>query len=128
MRPEFVLAMRVASYWCVAVLKPVHARVVNGVPLSAPSIFSSTKSPSNSGRIVDVPLVVMPGPPGRNQNVISTFQVPDMAARRPRSRQRARQSRKHVDGSSDSVSPKEGPQHLGARERLRGRAVDECGR
>src|ERR1700681_285394 len=82
MRLAFVLAMRVASYWCVAGLKPVQASVVNGVPLSAPSIFSSTKSPSNSGRIVDVPLVARPGAPGRNQNVISTSHVPHIAARR----------------------------------------------
>src|SRR5260370_32901246 len=82
MRMVFVLAMRVASYWCVAVLKPVHARVVNGAPFSAPSIFSSTKSPSNSDRIVDVPFVVTPGPPGLNQNVISTSQVAHIAMRR----------------------------------------------
>src|ERR1700681_715753 len=82
MRLVLVLAMRVASYWCVAPLKPVHARVVNGTPFNAPSIFSSTKSPPNSGRIVDVPLVVTPGPPGRNQNVISTSQVPLIAVSR----------------------------------------------
>src|SRR6266404_1316399 len=82
MRIVFVVAMRVASYWYVAVLKPVHARVVNGVPFSVPSIVSSTNSPPSSDRIVDVPLVATPGPPGRNQNVISTSQVPHIAARR----------------------------------------------
>src|SRR3954464_11181929 len=74
--------MRVASYWCVVVLKPVHARVVKGAPFSTPSIFSSTNRPSNSGRIVEVPLVERAGPPGRDQNVISTSQVPDIAASR----------------------------------------------
>src|SRR5438105_14331602 len=82
MRALFVLAMRVASYWCVAALKPVHARVVNGTPPSAPSILSSTNNPSNSGRIVDVPFDVTPELAGLNQNVISTCQVPHIAVRR----------------------------------------------
>src|SRR4249919_3080713 len=82
MRMVLVLAMRVASYWWVALLNPVHARVVNGVLLRVPSILSSTKSPSNSGRIVEVPLVVRPGPPGLNQKVISTSQVPHIVVRR----------------------------------------------
>src|SRR5205809_5942443 len=74
--------MRVASYWCVHVLNPVHARVVNGAPFSAPSIFSSMKRPPRSGWIVEVPLVVRPGVPGWNQNVISTSQAPAIAVRR----------------------------------------------
>src|SRR6266545_4405502 len=82
MRMVFVLAMRVASYRCVTVLKPVHASVVKGAPFNRPSIFSSTNSPSNSGRIIDVPLVVRPARPGWNQNVISTSQVPHIATRR----------------------------------------------
>jgi hypothetical protein len=77
-----VLAMRVASYWWVARLNPVHARVVNGVLLRVPTILSSTKSPSNNGRSVEVPLAVRPGPPGLNQNAISTPQVPHIAVRR----------------------------------------------
>jgi len=64
MRKVLVLAMRVASYCLVAVLNPVHARVVKGTPFSVPSILSSTKSPSNSGVIVDVPFVFIPGYPG----------------------------------------------------------------
>jgi hypothetical protein len=83
MRMLFVLAMRVASYWWVTVLNPVHASVVNGLPFNKLSIFSSTKSPSKSDRIVDMPLVVIPGRPGWNQNVTSTSQVPHMATRRP---------------------------------------------
>src|SRR5579864_4780741 len=82
MRAVFVLAMRVASYWCVEVLKPVHASVVNGVPFSAPSICSSTNVPSKSDRIVDVPFVATPGAVGLNQNTMSTSQVPHIAARR----------------------------------------------
>src|SRR3954464_11163903 len=79
MRLVLVLAIRVASYWWVAALNPVHARVVNGAPLRVPSIFSSTNRPSNSGRIVEVPFVVTPSPPGLNQNVITTSQVPHIA-------------------------------------------------
>src|SRR5262245_43599933 len=77
-----VLEMRVASYWRVEVLKPVHASVVNAAPLSVPSIFSSTKSPFRSDRMVDVPLLLRPGAPGFNQNVISTSHVPHISASR----------------------------------------------
>src|ERR1041384_7638567 len=74
--------MRVASYWRVAVLKPVHASVVNGAPFNVPSIRSSMKRPSSSGEIVDVPVLDAPGRPGCSQNVTSTSQTPHMAARR----------------------------------------------
>jgi hypothetical protein len=59
MRIVFELEMRVASYWRDDVLKPVQASVVNGAPLSVPSIFSSMKRPLSSARIVEVPFVAM---------------------------------------------------------------------
>src|SRR5689334_3373399 len=81
-RLVLVLAIRVASYSRVLVLNPVHDNVVKDVPFKAPSIFSSIKRPPSSERIVDVPVVVMLGPPGRHKKVICTSQVPPRAVRR----------------------------------------------
>src|SRR3954464_2926925 len=82
MRIVFVLAIRVASYSCVLVLNPVQASVVNGVLFKTPSIRSSINRLSSIGRMVDVPLTVVPGLPGWNQKVNSTSQLPHMAMRR----------------------------------------------
>lgn len=58
-----MLAMRVASYCFVDVLKPVQASVVNGAPASVPSMVSSMNRPPSSDRIVDVPVLESAGPP-----------------------------------------------------------------
>ena len=64
------------------VLRQISFRGLNGVPFSVPSMLSSIKSPSKSGRMVEFPLLAMPGVPGFNQNVTSTSQEPHIATSR----------------------------------------------
>jgi hypothetical protein len=57
-----------------------------------------------SDRIVDVPLVVTPGRPGRGQNVISTSKVPHIAVRRACSRPAAGIVDSFSDGTGGPAS------------------------